>query len=605
MPTWTLNNQSLASLGIAGAVLTLQNQRADELTLTLEGSDAGADFTPGSAWDLRLDAVRVFAGRVRLPSRELTGEREGRSLVIEGPWAALERMIYQQRHQAYSSTGAKLLNTYRYHGRIVLGQAEGDDGKINLGQELKRIVAYASGRVLAPATALGHATLYTVPTGADLQLGDIPDGPTPPGVELVDVSCAEAVRSLLRFMPDAVVRFDYSTTPPTLSVARRAGATVRTLPAYHPTTPATPPDPEPVALDISPREDLRVPLVVLKYARGVQAGSYRNPAFWIDYAGLINGTETAAAGWVDDVTDPSPGVAGAMVQTIELADDFYNAVGGTGRVEEIPTGLATALRQGLKDLQYEGRFTRAAAECVPGIRPGDLLNLTGGLTEWTTMKAQIQTVTHDLAAGTTELTFGPAAHLGAADWLELMRANRIGLPGVPKTQRGKTIMRGESLQPLYLTLDRPPGYTESEGATKGWVTWGNVNSVVLANIADSFTLTSGRKVYVKVTTNGAIPLRVLTAEILTTTGTATDSGATASTPATTAYYLLGQVGGAGTSASPFFLTNSGSGNLVLGVVATGYTCVQATAGNPSATPPVPASAGGVRTDYQLSWTRGA
>jgi hypothetical protein len=360
-----------------------------------------------------------------------------------------------------------------------------------------------------------------------------------------------------------------------------------------------------VALDISPREDLLVPLVVLKYARGVQAGSYRNPAFWIDYAGLINGTDTAAAGWVDDVTDPSPGVAGAMVQTIELADDFYTAVGGTGTVEEIPSGLATALRAGLKELQYEGRFTRVAAECAPEIRPGDLLNLTGGRTEWATMKAQIQAVTHDLAAGTTELTFGPAAHLGAADWLELMRANRIGLPGVPKTRRGQTSIRGERLQPLYLTLDRPPGYTESEGATKGWVTWGQVNSVIVDNVADSFALTSGRKVYVKVTTNGAIPLRVLTAEILTTTGTATDSGATASTPATTAYYLLGQVGGAGTSASPFFLTNSGSGNLVLGVVATGYTCVQATAGNPSATPPVPASAGGVRTDYQLSWTRGA
>jgi hypothetical protein len=172
------------------------------------------------------------------------------------------------------------------------------------------------------------------------------------------------------------------------------------------------------------------------------------------------------------------------------------------------------------------------------------------------------------------------------------------------TANPKPQFRNRRNGPLVLTLDRPRGYTETDSDTKGWVTWGHVNSVVVDNVARSYTLAAGLKVYVKVTTNGAIPLRVLTAEIDATTGTRTDSGGTTSTPPTTAYYLLGQVGGAGTVQSPYFLSNAGSGNLAARVTATGYDCTLATAGNPGATPPVPASPGGITTSYQFAWNRG-
>jgi hypothetical protein len=156
---------------------------------------------------------------------------------------------------------------------------------------------------------------------------------------------------------------------------------------------------------------------------------------------------------------------------------------------------------------------------------------------------------------------------------------------------------------LRATKDRPEGYTEAEGATKGWVTWGHVNSVVVSNVAESYSLSTGKKVYMKVTTNGAIPLRVLTAEIDATTSTREDSGGTATTPPTTAYYLLGQVAGAGTVESPYTVFPSGCGNLRLSAVPMGYSCTLATAGDPEADPPVSASPGGVKTDYQLRWDR--
>jgi hypothetical protein len=160
-----------------------------------------------------------------------------------------------------------------------------------------------------------------------------------------------------------------------------------------------------------------------------------------------------------------------------------------------------------------------------------------------------------------------------------------------------------SICALRATKDRPEGYTEAEGATKGWVTWGHVNSVVVSNVAESYSLATGKRIYMKVTTNGAIPLRVLTAEIDATTSTREDTGGTATTPPTTAYYLLGQVAGAGTVESPYTVFPSGCGNLQLSAVAMGYSCTLATAGDPGATPPVPASPGGVQTNYQLRWDR--
>jgi hypothetical protein len=55
---------------------------------------------------------------------------------------------------------------------------------------------------------------------------------------------------------------------------------------------------------------------------------------------------------------------------------------------------------------------------------GNNLNLTGSLAEWSTMQACIQQITYDLTAGRTTLAFGPAAHLGAKDFVERLRANR-------------------------------------------------------------------------------------------------------------------------------------------------------------------------------------
>ncbi len=157
--------------------------------------------------------------------------------------------------------------------------------------------------------------------------------------------------------------------------------------------------------------------------------------------------------------------------------------------------------------------------------------------------------------------------------------------------------------PLSLSLTRPSGYTAAEDPAKCWINWGVVGNVVISNVAVPIAMATGRNIWVAAVTNGTVPLRVLSASIGFGASVPDDIGGTATTPPTTAHYLIGQVSGAGTEESPFGLFSTGCGNLNLSTVAMGYSCQLATAGDPEADPVVPPSAGGVKTDYQLRWDR--
>jgi hypothetical protein len=93
--------------------------------------------------------------------------------------------------------------------------------------------------------------------------------------------------------------------------------------------------------------------------------------------------------------------------------------------EDTPTGLAAAVYAAMSSLQHEGSFTLVESECTLGIRPGKVVNLTGGRSEWTTMAAVVQQVAADLETGRTEIQVGFPTQLGPADLVEIYRANRF------------------------------------------------------------------------------------------------------------------------------------------------------------------------------------
>jgi hypothetical protein len=98
--------------------------------------------------------------------------------------------------------------------------------------------------------------------------------------------------------------------------------------------------------------------------------------------------------------------------------------GFTSAGEVVPYGLAGYIYNIEKIPQYEGSLTLQEVEITDLCPMGNNLNLSGGLAEWATMNACVQSVSYDLDKAATSLRFGPAGHLGAKDFVERLRVNR-------------------------------------------------------------------------------------------------------------------------------------------------------------------------------------
>lgn len=139
----------------------------------------------------------------------------------------------------------------------------------------------------------------------------------------------------------------------------------------------------------------------------------------------------------------------------DLTTNTYSHVTSYLDGEPVPSGVAAALLAAVGVLQYDGKIKIKARECSFIARPGDVLNLTNGVTAWATARMQVQKVEEDIDAGETVITFGPPKHLSPQDIVEMLRTLRskppvqnlseraTGKAGEGnKTQGGKTTANG-------------------------------------------------------------------------------------------------------------------------------------------------------------------
>jgi hypothetical protein len=144
----------------------------------------------------------------------------------------------------------------------------------------------------------------------------------------------------------------------------------------------------------------------------------------------IQATVKAKFKYAEQATDGSSSVTAKNAPFHEKTAKITltNLPGGTYGVtsvgEVVPYGLAGYIYNIEKIPQYEGTFTLQETEITDQCPMGNNLNLSGSLTEWTIMNACVQSISYDLSAGKTVLTFGPAGHLGARDFVERLRVNR-------------------------------------------------------------------------------------------------------------------------------------------------------------------------------------
>lgn len=125
-----------------------------------------------------------FAGIVDRPARSAQGATQDHTLTLTTKWKWLEEIPYTQPFASGSGSAAVRKSS------VVLGL--GDSGtRQTTAQIISGIISYANGQ------------------GAGIVVGSILSGATltPPLMQMADSTCAEAIRAVLRWHPDAVLWF--------------------------------------------------------------------------------------------------------------------------------------------------------------------------------------------------------------------------------------------------------------------------------------------------------------------------------------------------------------------------------------------------------------
>jgi len=302
--TYNGGTKSFADWGLSNLRRSRVSQAQDTVSFTAPGRyDADELFPFGSVITISYQAVvggvavLWFYGRVIQVPRSGSGAEENMDYVLAGPWWYLDNLVYQQGWQQWKTHPYTLIppeiklreetvgtppdeQVYdiilHFSSRVILGQ-DTEGAKMTSGQVIADVIAYA------------------IASGAPIASGTIEPDVDIPFDAQNDITCAEAIRRVLRWSPDAVAWFDYSTSPyPTFHCARRAVLTALSVPFL---------DNPPAAVAVTPRPDLQAPAVILKFEQTNTVGD---------------------SDFMTTVTDKYPLSAtsrefGALIATLELA----------------------------------------------------------------------------------------------------------------------------------------------------------------------------------------------------------------------------------------------------------------------------------------------
>lgn len=351
MSTWSITGSgTFAALGLANLRRTRTSQAADIVTFTAPTSFIGAALLSyGSTVTITKDGTTWFKGRVNNIPRQGDPRRERITYELVGPWWYLEHCIYQQSWQLWSGSSVTAVNK----SRVILGQD-------------------TSGNRITTGAQIGAAIDYAIGLSAPITKGTIDPDLYIPWEEATDITCAEAIIRQLRWSPDTVCWFDYSTSNPTFHCRKRANLSAITVDAVAGS---------PVQkIEVTPRYDLQIPGVLLRFEQ------------LHDNDGQVYHT----------VTEQTAGTTNAfntLVSTIELAGSTVRHLSQAITVAAYPADLnADSFWKSIMP-QLAGVADADLTVTNASRSPGTYSNylVTGTIQPWmTTVNAEEDTITADL-----------------------------------------------------------------------------------------------------------------------------------------------------------------------------------------------------------------
>lgn len=225
--------QSFASWKIFNVKRHMLNQGTD--TLTFQTTSEAPVFDCDETLEVFFNDTRQFFGRITETPCHLTPTKEIKTYVVSGPFWFLEHLVYQQPWQYFQDNqGTQTAVVPR--SRCILGQSENGD-RMDARHCIMAILDYARQHqvLIECGTIEGFDFLFPYET-------------------IKDCSCAEALKKLLQWTPDAVTWFDYTAPIPKLNIARSHLLPTKTISSKQCSD-----------ISVTPRHDLKLNAVVLNY----------------------------------------------------------------------------------------------------------------------------------------------------------------------------------------------------------------------------------------------------------------------------------------------------------------------------------------------------